>query len=147
MHTAYKNHMSLFIVGSASPCTRSGSKNDRIRRQQPTSGSGVCYLAISHSTYSLRYLFLDFSDIDVAFFVVTVDLWSADGKQETNLVLHPSAADRYIPASVAKQPRRRPTGPMTPSQRGPDSQVCVSPHFQSFHASLHRPRCSVVAPS
>ena len=26
-----------------------------------------------------------FSEIDVAFFVVTVDLWSADGKQEMNL--------------------------------------------------------------
>ena len=66
------------------------------------------------------------SDIDVAFFVVTVDLWSSDGKEEMNLVLHPSSADRYIPTNVAK-PRRRPTMPSTPSQ-GPSSQasqVCL----------------------
>ena len=61
------------------------------------------------------------SDIDVAFFVVTVDLWSADGKHEMNLVLHPSSADRYIPTHVAK-PRRRGTAPSsTPLRADPQS--------------------------
>ncbi|KZS94111.1 hypothetical protein SISNIDRAFT_59558 [Sistotremastrum niveocremeum HHB9708] len=57
-------------------------------------------------------------DIDIAFFLVTVDLWSQDGKQEMNLVLHPSSADRYVPAQVSR-PRRRP--PPLPPQGPPPS--------------------------
>ena len=75
------------------------------------------YWNFSNKFGSLRY----YRDIDVAFFVVTVDLWSADGKKETNLVLHPSSADRYIPTNITKQPRRRPTGPPVP-QRGSEPQ-------------------------
>ncbi|KAI5117385.1 hypothetical protein M0805_009074 [Coniferiporia weirii] len=63
---------------------------------------------------------VDVDEIDVAFFVVTVDLWSADGKQEMNLVLHPSSADRYIPTHVSK-PRRRGNG-SNPSSSVPDQQ-------------------------
>ncbi|CAE6371411.1 unnamed protein product [Rhizoctonia solani] len=35
--------------------------------------------------------FVDADDIDIAFFLVTVDLWSEGGTEEMNLVLHPSA--------------------------------------------------------
>lgn len=49
------------------------------------------------------------SDIDVDFFVVTVDLWSADGREEMNLVLHPSSADRFVPSHVAKLRKRSQT--------------------------------------
>lgn len=59
------------------------------------------------------------SDVDCSFFLVTVDLWSGDGKQETNLVLHPSATDRYVtPNPVAKPARRRNT---SSSQQQPSS--------------------------
>lgn len=89
----------------------------------------IGYVIIGVILFSVhaKLLLLSYSDIDVAFFVVTVDLWSADGKHEMNLVLHPSSADRYIPTNVAK-PRRRATAPTTP-QRGADpqsSQVCVA---------------------
>jgi hypothetical protein len=35
-----------------------------------------------------------------------VDLWSEDGKQEMNLVLHPTSADRYVPAQGPKTRKR-----------------------------------------
>lgn len=60
-----------------------------------------------------------FSDVDYAFFIVCVDLWSADGKREMNLVLHPSSADRYIPTPAPK-PRRRPV-PVPPPRQTPGS--------------------------
>ena len=47
-----------------------------------------------------------FSDVDCSFFLVTVDLWSGDGKQETNLVLHPSSAERHPPPHSARPKRR-----------------------------------------
>lgn len=47
-----------------------------------------------------------FSDIDCSFFLVTVDLWSADGKQEMNLVLHPSNSSTNPVASSSNANRR-----------------------------------------
>jgi len=51
------------------------------------------------------------SDVDISFFLVTVDLWSADGKQEMNLVLHPSTSERPTPPNLlgSKALRRRNT--------------------------------------
>ncbi|KAL5507818.1 hypothetical protein ACEPAH_5436 [Sanghuangporus vaninii] len=78
---------------------------------------------------------VDVDDIDVAFFVVTVDLWSADGKQEMNLVLHPSSADRYIPTHVSK-PRRRGngpgTGPSAPDQSSQPSLQALPPPAAAY---------------
>lgn len=70
---------------------------------------------------------VDIDDIDVAFFVAAVDLWSQDGKREMNLVLHPSSADRYIPTQVTK-PRRRPTV-QVPSGHNPSSSQPPSASF------------------
>jgi len=57
--------------------------------------------------------FILFSDIDCSFFLVTADLWSADGKREMNLVLHPTSSDRYITTHVPK--RRRQNAPLPPA--------------------------------
>jgi len=75
------------------------------------------------------------SDIDCSFFLVTVDLWSADGKSEMNLVLHPSSADRYVPPHIAK-PRRRGASISAPQQRSgyqtPASRSTPTPsHYRS----------------
>jgi hypothetical protein len=48
----------------------------------------------------------DGSEVDCSFFLVTVDLWSADGKHEMNLVLHPSSTDRYVPSHASKSKRK-----------------------------------------
>ncbi|CAE6470197.1 unnamed protein product [Rhizoctonia solani] len=37
-------------------------------------------------------IYFNHSDIDIAFFLVTVDLWSESGTDEMNLVLHPSSS-------------------------------------------------------
>lgn len=58
------------------------------------------------------------SELDSSFFLVTVDLWSADGKREMNLVLHPSSStDRYVSATTAKSKKARTTLPTTASPR------------------------------
>ncbi len=69
------------------------------------------------------------SDVGLgSFFLVTVDLWSGDGKQEMNLVLHPSSSERYVqqtPKSSNNTRRRtsksgqapNPTRTPTPTRR------------------------------
>lgn len=81
------------------------------------------------------------SEIDCSFFLVTVDLWSADGKHEMNLVLHPTSADRYVPANTPKGKRRGTvTSNQRPSRQSPERsaptpsatqypQVCRHGHY------------------
>ncbi|KIM46423.1 hypothetical protein M413DRAFT_441516 [Hebeloma cylindrosporum] len=66
---------------------------------------------------------VDVDEVDCSFFLVTVDLWSADGKQETNLVLHPSSADRYVPAHSSSKSKRRGTSFSEPANRVPGNQT------------------------
>ncbi|KAJ3540300.1 hypothetical protein NMY22_g4360 [Coprinellus aureogranulatus] len=86
---------------------------------------------------------VDVDDIDLSFFLVTVDLWSADGKQEMNLVLHPSNAERYAPPNPPSKPSRRrntsasqkagtktPAGSSTPTP----TQVGTPTSGQSYYA-------------
>ncbi|KAJ3557238.1 hypothetical protein NP233_g11794 [Leucocoprinus birnbaumii] len=72
---------------------------------------------------------VDVDDIDWSFFLVLVDLWSADGKQEMNLVLHPSSADRYMPMPANKNRRSRGTSiNQTPaSHSGQQTPIQPSP--------------------
>ncbi|KAI0772133.1 velvet factor-domain-containing protein [Trametes elegans] len=60
---------------------------------------------------------VDVDEIDCSFFLVTVDLWSADGKHEMNLVLHPTSADRYVPANTPKNKRRGTVTTTTTNQK------------------------------
>ncbi|KAL1708549.1 velvet factor-domain-containing protein [Schizophyllum commune] len=75
---------------------------------------------------------VEVDDIDCSFFLVTVDLWSEDGKQEMNLVLHPNAAQDRGPPMPAKP--RRPTNPPPPSNT--HVRAAHIPHPP--HASLTR---------
>lgn len=79
------------------------------------------------------------SDIDSSFFLVTVDLWSADGKQEMNLVLHPSSTDRYVPpppqTPIQTKVRRR----GTTSSMGPPSSAASSSATPSVPSSAVEP--------
>ncbi|KAK2466037.1 hypothetical protein APHAL10511_001679 [Amanita phalloides] len=73
---------------------------------------------------------VDSEEVDYSFFLVTVDLWSEDGKQEMNLVLHPSSVERFIPTNSSKSKRRgtntsaqgtRTSGNHTPAEQSPVS--------------------------
>ena len=58
------------------------------------------------------------SEVDCSFFLVTVDLWSADSVREMNLVMHPSSpADRCAPVGANKSKRLRGSNPTLPSPR------------------------------
>lgn len=104
---------------------------------------------VCHPTSNLLILTL-YSELDFSFFLVTVDLWSADGKREMNLVLHPSSStDRYASTMAAKPKKSRTTIPTVASPRSDhtsppsshstpnsaqephrtslDSQVCIPP--------------------
>ncbi|KZT71449.1 hypothetical protein DAEQUDRAFT_687309 [Daedalea quercina L-15889] len=70
---------------------------------------------------------VDVDDIDTSFFLVTVDLWSVDGKQEMNLVLHPTSADRYVPANTPKPKRRGTNSTAQRSNSGRKSPTSPAP--------------------
>ncbi|KAJ7087411.1 velvet factor [Mycena crocata] len=73
---------------------------DKDRR--PLAPAAVARMVVKRDDHSL----VDVDDVDCSFFLVTVDLWSEDGKHERNLVLHPSSGDRYVPVQTNKQRRR-----------------------------------------
>ncbi|KAJ6515562.1 velvet factor [Mycena sanguinolenta] len=85
---------------------------DKDRR--PLAPAAVARMVVKRDDHSL----VDVDDVDCSFFIVTVDLWSEDGKHERNLVLHPSSAERYVPVQTTKQ-RRRGGGTVIP---GPSSR-------------------------
>ncbi|KZW03845.1 hypothetical protein EXIGLDRAFT_758164 [Exidia glandulosa HHB12029] len=104
------HHYSLEVIQNPIRARMCGF-GDKDRR--PLAPAAVAKMIVRDQDNNL----VDIDDIDVAFFVAAVDLWSPDGKREMNLVLHPSSADRYIPTQVSK-PRRRPTlqVPAAPAQ-------------------------------
>lgn len=83
------------------------------------------------------------SDIDVSFFLVTVDLWSADGKQEMNLVLHPTSADRYVPANTPKTKRRGTKDTTSSSAQRSARQSSPTPSVTPSTSNSQYPQVSV----
>lgn len=77
----------------------------------------------SLSSYSNHSNARNQSEVDCSFFLVTVDLWSADGKHEMNLVLHPSSADRFTPTQSSSKTKRRGVSTSGPSARPPGNQT------------------------
>lgn len=118
---------------------------DKDRR--PLAPAAVAKMVVQRDDNSI----VDVDDVDCSFFVVTVDLWSADGKQEMNLVLHPSSADRYIPTHTTK-PRRRGAS-VTAQQRGSGHQTPVSrttptpSHYRSNDDTGNGTTTSILTPS
>ncbi|KAK0499755.1 velvet factor [Armillaria luteobubalina] len=79
---------------------------------------------------------VDVDEVDCSFFLITVDLWSEDGKQEMNLVLHPSLAERYVqqtsrPCNNNKRRRVSKSGhslyPASDPDSSPTDLVCSGP--------------------
>ncbi|KAF9226703.1 hypothetical protein BS17DRAFT_696854 [Gyrodon lividus] len=106
-----RKHYSLEVIQHPLRARMCGF-GDKDRR--PLAPAAVAKMVVRRDDNSL----VDIDELDCSFFLVTVDLWSADGKREMNLVLHPSSsADRYIPTSTAKPKRPRGTNPTAPSPR------------------------------
>ncbi|KAH7916260.1 velvet factor [Hygrophoropsis aurantiaca] len=101
-----RKHYSLEVVQNPLRARMCGF-GDKDRR--PLAPAAVAKMIVRREDNSL----VDVDDIDCSFFLVTVDLWSADGKREMNLVLHPSSTERYVPTNPPK-PRRRANAEPTP---------------------------------
>ncbi|KIP12757.1 hypothetical protein PHLGIDRAFT_97406 [Phlebiopsis gigantea 11061_1 CR5-6] len=94
---------------------------DKDRR--PLAPAAVAKMHVQREDHSL----VDVDEVDCSFFLVTVDLWSADGAKEMNLVLHPTSSDRYVPPGSAKAKRRHTASSTAPAtvQSTTDSQSPV----------------------
>ncbi|KAJ3741578.1 velvet factor [Lentinula detonsa] len=103
---------------------------DKDRR--PLAPAAVAKMVVRRDDNSL----VEVDDIDCSFFVVTVDLWSADGKQEMNLVLHPSSADRYVPPPTPNPTKTRRRGTTTSSMGPPTSSSSSSSSNTTLTSSL-----------
>ncbi|KAH7930656.1 hypothetical protein BV22DRAFT_1054359 [Leucogyrophana mollusca] len=122
-------HYSLEVVQNPLRARMCGF-GDKDRR--PLAPAAVAKMVVRREDNSL----VDVDDIDCSFFLVTVDLWSADGKREMNLVLHPSSTERYVPTNVPK-PRRRANA--EPSPRNDPHSPTSSRSTPNSAQHQHRP--------
>ncbi|KAF9464858.1 velvet factor [Collybia nuda] len=113
-----RKHYSLEVVQHPLRARMCGF-GDKDRR--PLAPAAVAKMIVRRDDNSL----VDVDDVDCSFFLVTVDLWSPNGKQEMNLVLHPSSTDRYAPAHSSKT-KRRGTSTSAPHPRSAGNQTPTS---------------------
>ncbi|KAG6903396.1 hypothetical protein C0995_005419 [Termitomyces sp. Mi166 len=116
--TLRSRHYSLEVVQHPLRARMCGF-GDKDRR--PLAPAAVAKMVVKRENDSI----VDVDDVDCSFFLVTVDLWSADGKHEMNLVLHPSSADRFVPPHTTKT-KRRGTSSSTPHPRSSGNQTPIS---------------------
>ncbi|KAF8213862.1 velvet factor [Mycena galopus ATCC 62051] len=115
-----RNHYSLEMVQHPLRARMCGF-GDKDRR--PLAPAAVARMVVKRDDNNL----VDVDDVDCSFFIVTVDLWSEDGKHERNLVLHPSSGERYVPVQTTKQQRRRGGAPTSgPSRSGRQTPISRS---------------------
>ncbi|KAK6538182.1 hypothetical protein TWF694_011064 [Orbilia ellipsospora] len=85
---------------------------------------------------------IDINEIDMNHFVLTVDLWSADGTREVNLVRH-SATSPSISAAVSSSYPPPPPTPPPPHPLAPSQQSGYSPQGmyppQSYSPQVYSP--------
>ncbi|PPQ65372.1 hypothetical protein CVT24_011482 [Panaeolus cyanescens] len=115
-HWIGTKHYSLEVVQHPLRARMCGF-GDKDRR--PLAPAAVAKMIVKRDDDSI----VDVDDVDCSFFLVTVDLWSADGKHEMNLVMHPSSADRYVPSHNASKTRRRGASTSAPPTRPSGNQT------------------------
>lgn len=111
--------------------------NERVKK----STSSMFSPLPSHIVLSHPNILTSTSDVDSSFFVLTVDLWSADGNQEVNLVRHSSGAPTVSisTSTVTSYPpppdRIYNPGVFTPVTALPGGQYMPAPH----HPGVQQP--------
>ncbi|TFK43767.1 velvet factor [Crucibulum laeve] len=116
-----RKHYSLEVVQHPLRARMCGF-GDKDRR--PLAPAAVAKMIVRREDNTL----VDVDDVDCSFFLVTVDLWSGDGKEEVNLVVHPSSTDRYVPPHSSTKTRRRGTSTSAaPPQRPSGNQTPAAP--------------------
>lgn len=80
------------------------------------------------------------SEVDTSFFVLTVDLWSADGKREVNLVRHSATSPSISAATSSSYPPPQ-SGPIQsayqPSYNSPTAQLPMVGYPHQHHMMMH----------
>ncbi|GBE79913.1 Velvet complex subunit B [Sparassis crispa] len=132
---AQRKHYSLEVVQNPLRARMCGF-GDKDRR--PLAPAAVAKMIVRREDNGI----IDVDDVDCSFFLVTVDLWSADSKHEMNLVLHPTSADRYVPANTTKPSKRRGTNSSTQRAR---KQSSPAPSATTPTTSEY-PQSSTMAP-
>lgn len=122
--------------GSSSACSCCRRQDGRPQRRQLV---GRCRVRPSPPPPPPRTLSVC-SELDSSFFLVTVDLWSADGKREMNLVLHPSSStDRHVSTVSAKPKKPRGSIPSATSPRSDHPSPPSSHSTPNSAPDPHRP--------
>ncbi|KAF8914220.1 velvet factor-domain-containing protein [Gymnopilus junonius] len=134
-----RKHYSLEVVQHPLRARMCGF-GDKDRR--PLAPAAVAKMIVRREDDSI----VDVDEVDCSFFLVTVDLWSADGKHEMNLVLHPSSTDRYVPTQPSSKTKRRgmstsgpsarPSGNQTPAGRSTPTPSQYRPGDQVDHTTI-----------
>ncbi|KAH9948411.1 velvet factor [Amylocystis lapponica] len=134
-------HYSLEVVQNPLRARMCGF-GDKDRR--PLAPAAVAKMVVTRNDNSI----VDVDEIDCSFFLVTVDLWSSDGKHEMNLVLHPTSADRYVPTSAPKA-KRRATNANAPSssRTGRQSPTSAFPHQHPRNRNILHGMTPYISPS
>ncbi|QRV73007.1 velvet factor [Ceratobasidium sp. AG-Ba] len=76
-----------------------------LRARIPLAPAAVAKMVVQRQDDSI----VDADEIDIAFFLVTVDLWSDSGTEEMNLVLHPSSGGHATSSYSSRRIKRPPT--------------------------------------
>lgn len=118
-----RKHYSLEIVQHPIRARMCGF-GDKDRR--PLAPAAVAKLVVRREDDTI----VDVDEIDYTFFLATVDLWSEDGKQEMNLVLHPTSSDRSVPFQ-AKARKRLNSSKTRPGEETPGPGQSTHPTSQA----------------
>ncbi|KAF8812211.1 hypothetical protein BYT27DRAFT_7132530 [Phlegmacium glaucopus] len=135
-----RKHYSLEVVQQPLRARMCGF-GDKDRR--PLAPAAVAKMVVRREDDSI----VDVDDLDCSFFLVTVDLWSADGQHEMNLVLHPSSTERYAPHSSSKSKRRGTSTSATNHRPTPAGHSTPTPsHYRPSETTVSTPSISAHAP-
>ncbi|CAE6465499.1 unnamed protein product [Rhizoctonia solani] len=100
-------------------CVASVTRRVTARDRRPLAPAAVAKMMVRRQDDTV----VDADDIDIAFFLVTVDLWSESGTEEMNLVLHPSSGGHATSSYPNRRIKQRPPTAAYPGHYDPQSST------------------------
>ncbi|KAF8467659.1 velvet factor [Kalaharituber pfeilii] len=82
---------------------------------------------------------VDINEVDTSFYVLTVDLWSADGTREVNLVRHSATSPSISAATSSSYPPPPPTPPPHPHSQPHHQHHSYPPQIQQQPSNPYYP--------
>ncbi|KAI0082369.1 hypothetical protein K474DRAFT_1585794 [Panus rudis PR-1116 ss-1] len=134
-----RKHYSLEVVQHPIRARMCGF-GDKDRR--PLAPAAVAKMVVRREDNSI----VDPDEVDCSFFLVTVDLWSSDGKHEMNLVLHPTSSDRYVPSAAPKVKRKATGGSSAPASQRSERQSPITAAPTPGNSQSQYPQSTGITP-